>query len=101
MTSADTDMATIEVEATTVDSLRQAVSAAILVLLWIHLPMSLAISVMRAADWAIPAGIMVALAGAATLAWWMTGNGGTTRNISTMALMGGVAVMVWQMGGHP
>src|SRR5882757_3152793 len=48
----------------------------------------------------MPAAIMVAMALAATMSWRMAGNGLSTRLIFAVALMGGVAVLTFQLAGH-
>ena len=85
----------------TVDSLRETASKAMLTLLWCHVPIALAIGLMRGADWLVPTLLMVLFAGTSTVSWWMSGSGVQTRCTVAVALMGGVSVIVYQMSGHP
>jgi len=85
----------------TVDSLRETASKAMLTLLWCHVPIALAIDLMRGADWLVPTLLMVLFAGTSTVSWWMSGSGVQTRCTVAVALMGGVSVIVYQMSGHP
>jgi methyl-accepting chemotaxis protein len=89
------------VSTTTVDSLRETASMAMLVLLWCHVPIALAIGFARGTDWLVPGLMMLMLAGASTLSWWMSGSGVQTRCTVAVALMGGVSVIVYEMSGHP
>src|ERR1700744_1184262 len=82
-------------------TLRETTSRTLLGLLWLHVPICLAISLMRGTDWLSPLLLMVTMAGAATLSWRMTGNELSTRLIIAVALMGGVSVFTYQLAGHP
>jgi methyl-accepting chemotaxis protein len=88
------------VESNDLNVLRETTSKALLAVLWLHVPIAIAIGMARGADWLMPATIMVALALAATLSWRMAGNGLSTRLIFAVALMGGVAVITFQLAGH-
>ena len=88
------------IESDDLDALRETTSKALLVLLWLHVPVALAIGMMRGADWLMPTAFMVAMALAATLSWRLSGNGLSTRLIFAVALMGGVSVLVFQLSGH-
>jgi methyl-accepting chemotaxis protein len=81
--------------------LRETTSKTLLTVLWLHVPVSIAIGMARGADWLLPAVLMVVLALAATLSWRVTGNGLSTRLIFAVALMGGVSVFTFQLSGHP
>ena len=59
--------------------LRETTSKTLLAVLWLHVPVSIAIGMARGADWLLPAALMVALALAATLSWRAAGNGLSTR----------------------
>src|ERR1700716_1854433 len=89
------------VESDDLSVLRETTSKALLAVLWLHVPIAITIGMARGADWLMPATIMVALALAATMSWRMAGNGLSTRLIFAVALMGGVAVFVFQFAGHP
>lgn len=82
-------------------ALRETASKALIALLWMHVPVAVAIGLMRGADWMLPAASMSALAIVATLCWRMSGNTPATRLIVAVALMGDVALLVYQMAGHP
>jgi methyl-accepting chemotaxis protein len=88
------------VESDDLSVLRETTSKALLAVLWLHVPIAIAIGMARGADWLMPATIMVALALAATMSWRMAGNGLSTRLIFAVALMGGVAVITFQLAGH-
>ena len=81
--------------------LRETTSKVLLAVLWLHVPISAAIGLMRGGDWIAPAIVMMAMAMAATLSWRMAGNGLSTRLIFAVALMGGVSVFTFQLAGHP
>src|SRR5258707_9278777 len=88
------------VESDDLSVLRETTSKALLAVLWLHVPIAIAIGMARGADWLMPTMIMVALALAATMSWRMAGNGLSTRLIFAVALMGGVAVITFQLAGH-
>lgn len=81
-------------------TLRETTSQTLLGLLWLHVPICLAIGLMRGADWLLPVILMTAMAGAATLSWRMTGNELSTRLIFAVALMSDVSVFTYQFAGH-
>jgi methyl-accepting chemotaxis protein len=81
--------------------LRETTSRALLVVLWLHAPVAVAIGIMRGTDWMLPAGLMVAMALAATLSWRAAGNALSTRLIFAVALLGEVSVFTFQFAGHP
>jgi methyl-accepting chemotaxis protein len=81
--------------------LRETTSKTLLAVLWLHVPVSIAIGMARGADWLLPAALMVALALAATLSWRAAGNGLSTRLVVAVALMGSVSVFAFQLTGHP
>ena len=49
------------------DALRESASKALIGLLWLHVPIALAIGVMRGMDWMLPTLFMIAMAGVTTL----------------------------------
>ena len=89
------------IESKELDIVRETTSKALLAVLWLHVPISLAIGMMRGTDWLLPAVFMVAMAAAATLSWRVSGNGLSTRLVFAVALMGGVSVFAFQLAGHP
>jgi methyl-accepting chemotaxis protein len=80
--------------------LRETTSKALLVVLWVHVPIAVAIGLARGEGWIVPTVIMVAMALAATASWRMSGNGLSTRLIFAVALMGDVSVFTYQLAGH-
>src|SRR5690349_18760376 len=88
-------------ESDDLSALRETTSKALLALLWLHVPIAIAIGTLRDMAWAGPAGITVALALAATLSWRSAGNGLSTRLIVAVALMSDVSIFTWQLAGHP
>jgi methyl-accepting chemotaxis protein len=81
-------------------TLRETASRALLTVLWLHVPISLTIGLMRGGDWLFPVIFTAAMAGAATLSWRMTGNEISTRLIFAVALMGDVSFFTYQLSGH-
>ncbi len=88
-------------ESRDLESLRQTASKTLIALLWVHVPVAIAIGMMRGTDWLLPALFTVAFAVAATLSWLGSGNGLSTRLVVAVALMGGVAVFTFQLSAHP
>jgi methyl-accepting chemotaxis protein len=89
------------IESNELTNLRETTSRALLVVLWLHVPIAIVIAVMRGADWTLPAGLMAAMALAATLSWHAAGNALSTRLVFAVALMGEVSVFTFQFAGHP
>ena len=81
--------------------LRETASKILLAVLWLHVPIAILIGVARGADWLVPTAFMVAMALAATVSWRASGNELSTRLVFAVALMGGVAMFVFQFAGHP
>jgi methyl-accepting chemotaxis protein len=88
-------------ESDALSALRETTSKALLALLWLHVPIAIAIGVLRDSASIWPAAIMVALALAATLSWRGTGSALSTRLIFAVALMGDVSIFTYQLAGHP
>ena len=88
------------IESSDLKQLRETTSRALLAVLWLHVPVSIAISVARGTDWMLPFLITAAMAAAATLSWRMIGNELSTRLIFAVALMGDVSVFTFQLAGH-
>jgi methyl-accepting chemotaxis protein len=82
-------------------TLRETTTRMLLAVLWLHVPISLVIGVMRGTEWLIPVAFMMAMALAATLSWRAAGNALSTRLVISVALMGGVSMFVFQFSGHP
>jgi methyl-accepting chemotaxis protein len=89
------------IESDELTNLRETTSRALLVVLWLHAPIAIAIGMMRGTDWMLPAGLMVAMALAATLSWRAAGNALSTRLVFAIALLGQVSVFTFQFAGHP
>lgn len=88
------------VESADLAALRETTSKALLGLLWLHVPIALAIGLMRDSGWMGPTALMAVMALAATASWASSGNGLSTRLIFAVALMGGVSVFAYQLAGH-
>jgi methyl-accepting chemotaxis protein len=88
------------IEADDLAILRGTTSKVMLAVLWLHVPLALAIGIARG-DWLMPTVVMAAMAMAATLSWRAAGNALSTQLIMAIALMGGVSTLVYQMSGHP
>jgi methyl-accepting chemotaxis protein len=82
-------------------TLRETASKALIALLWLHVPIALAVGMARGADWLLPTLLTIAFAGAATLSWRAAGNSLSTCLVVAVALMGGVSVFTFQLAGHP
>jgi methyl-accepting chemotaxis protein len=88
------------IESSDLKQLRETTSRALLAVLWLHVPVSIAISMARGADWMLPLLLTAAMAVAATLSWRIMGNELSTRLIFAVALMGDVSVFTFQLAGH-
>jgi methyl-accepting chemotaxis protein len=91
----------MDIRSQDLDTLRDTASKALVGLLWLHVPIAMAIGMARGADWLIPTLLMVAFAAAATLSWRTAGNGVSTSLVVAVALMGGVSIFTFQLSGHP
>ena len=89
------------IESDDLANLRDTTSKLLTAMLWIHVPIAVAIGMLRGADWLMPALLMAAMAIAATASWRLAGNGLSTRLIFGVAVMGDVSVLVFQMSGNP
>ncbi len=89
------------IESDDLAALRETTSKTLLAVLWLHVPIAAAIGLMRGADWLMPTIFMVAMALTTTVSWRASGNGLSTRLTFAVALMGDVAVFVYQFAGHP
>lgn len=81
--------------------LRQTTSKTLAVVLWLQVPISLAIGLALGKAWLIPTIFMAFLAVVATLSWRISGNGLSTRLVFAVALMSGVSMFTYQLEGHP
>lgn len=88
-------------DAGNMDALRETASMALLLLLWVHVPLAAAIGLMRGTEWLVPVALMITMAAIATVSWRISGSAPSTRLTVAVALMGGVALFVYQMSGHP
>ena len=82
------------------ESLRQTTSRILAVVLWLHVPISVAIGLSLGKAWLVPAIFMAIFALAATLSWRLSGNGLSTRLVFSVALMSGVSMFTYQLEGH-
>jgi len=83
------------------ESFREAASRALIALLWLHVPIAAAIGMARGTGGLLPTLFMMLLAGAAKLSWRVAGNGVSTRLVVAVALMSEVAMLTFQLSGHP
>jgi len=90
----------MSIESDDLAALRETTSKALLGLLWLHVPIALAIGLMRDNGWLAPTALVAAMAIAATASWASSGNGLSTRLTFAVALMGGVSVFTYQLAGH-
>jgi methyl-accepting chemotaxis protein len=81
--------------------LRDATSKTLLAVLWLHVPIAIAIGALRGADWLMPVAVVVMLALAATISWQAAGSAASTRLVVAVALMGDVSIFAYQFAGHP
>ncbi len=88
-------------KATDLHALRETACKALITLLWLHVPISAAIGMLRGTDWMTPAATMAVLACIATWSWIRSGSDLVTRLIVAVALMGDVSLLVYQMAGNP
>jgi methyl-accepting chemotaxis protein len=80
-------------------ALRETASKALIAVLWLHVPIAMAVGLARGA-WLMPTVLTTAFAAAATLSWRAAGNGLSTSLVVAMALMGGVSVFTYELAGH-
>lgn len=85
---------------TDLGALRQTASKALIAILWLHVPIAMAVGMARG-DWLMPTLLTAAFAAAATLSWRAAGNGLSTSLVVAVALMGGVSVFTYELAGHP
>jgi methyl-accepting chemotaxis protein len=89
------------IESHDLKSLREMTSRTLLAVLWLHVPVCLAIGMIRGTDLLMPALLTTTMAIAATLSWRVAGNELATRLIFAVALMGDVSVITFLFAGHP
>jgi methyl-accepting chemotaxis protein len=80
--------------------LREATSKTLIAVLWLHVPIALIIGLVRGADLLTSVVLMAAMAMAATASWRAASNSLSTQLIVSVALMGGVSTLVYQLSGH-
>ncbi len=90
----------MNIESHELNNLRETTSRALIVVLWLHVPVCLAIGLVVGGGWSMPVTLMVITAGAATLSWRTTGNEISTRLVIAVALMADVSVFTYQFAGH-
>ena len=90
----------MNVETDDLAALRDSTSKALLAVLWLHVPIAIAIGLLRGGEWMIPTVIMAVMALASTFSWQATGNALSTRLVFAVALMADVAVFTYQLAGH-
>jgi methyl-accepting chemotaxis protein len=88
------------IESEALEALRQTTSKILVAVLWLHVPISMAIGLALGKAWLTPAVFMALFALAATLSWRLSGNGLSTRLVFSVALMSGVSMFTWQFEGH-
>jgi methyl-accepting chemotaxis protein len=88
-------------DAKNLGALREMTSKALIAVLWLHVPIALAIGMTRGMDWLMPTLLSAGLAGAATLSWRMAGAVLSTSLVIAVALMGGISVFTFELSGHP
>src|ERR1700753_44964 len=91
----------MSIESDDLSILRDTTSKFLLAVLWLHVPLSAVIGMMRGTDWLLPCLLVAAMAIAATASWKFSGNGLSTRLIFAVAIMGDVSLLVYQLSGHP
>ena len=91
----------MNIESDDLSILRDTTSKVLLAMLWLHVPLSAVIGMMRGTDWLLPCLLIAAMAIAATASWTLSGNGLSTRLIFAVAIMADVSLLVYQLSGHP
>ncbi|MBV9566166.1 MAG: chemotaxis protein [Bradyrhizobium sp.] len=88
------------IESDDLAKLRETASKALLIVLWLHLPIAFLIGVLRDSGWIVPCLFMAAMALTATLSWRAVGNTVPTQLVVAVALMGGVSMFVYELSDH-
>jgi methyl-accepting chemotaxis protein len=91
----------VPTDAKDLSALREIANRALIAVLWLHVPIALAIGMARGTDWLLPTLLNAGLATAATLSWRAAGNVLSTSLVVAVALMGGVSVFTFELSGHP
>ncbi len=81
-------------------TLRQAANRTLVMVLWLHVPVIVAIGLLREVAWLPMAALCVALAGAATLCVWRAPAASATRMAVAVALMTMPALILPLLAGH-
>ena len=83
------------------ERIRATTAAALLLFLWLHLPLTLAVGYALGGQTLWPALIVGALAAASTAVWRLDRHGLTIRLTLAVSLIGAVSILVFQFSGHP
>ena len=81
--------------------MRAAVQRFMILYLWLHVPLVAVVGLSLSGGWVIPTVGALVLAGAATATARLDGGGPSSRYTIAVALMGLVALLVYQFDGHP
>jgi methyl-accepting chemotaxis protein len=82
------------------DMVRRRAGKGLLVLLWLHLPLLLAIALAVGHDWTGSEALALALAGTASLCCWRAPDSLNTRLTVAVAMIGMVSLIVYQLHGQ-
>jgi methyl-accepting chemotaxis protein len=80
--------------------LRRYVGLGLLLLLWVHVPLTLGVALLAGAGWLWPTLFMAGFAVAATLAYRVDPIGQSARLVSAVALIGAVSLLVYVLRGQ-
>src|SRR5260370_42668794 len=89
------------IESDELANLREITSKTLLAVLWLQVPIAVAIGVMRGTAWIVPAALVAAMALAAMMSWRALGNGLSTRPIFAVAPLCAVWVRAFELAGPP
>jgi methyl-accepting chemotaxis protein len=90
----------MNIESRELNDLRETASRALIVVLWLHVPVCIVIGLLTGGGWSIPATVAAGMAGVATLSWRTARNELSTRLVIAVALIGEVSLFTYQLGGH-
>jgi two-component system sensor histidine kinase/response regulator len=82
------------------DQLRTRFGQFLVILLWLHVPVVIAVAIAVDRPLVPPALAAILLAGVYHLSWWRHGIAPVTRYLSAVALMGQPALLVYLLAGH-
>jgi signal transduction histidine kinase len=83
------------------EALRGRAANGLLIFLCLHVPFNFAVAVALGVDWRAPTLIGAMLALAATISWRASGSALSTQLTIAVALVGMVALLVFELTGHP